>query len=369
MNSQHLHSDVVIPGGALALQAQAGLDRVGGVGADQVEDDLLQQREVLRRVVLAHHAGILAEAHVQHPVQPVLNAPVRAHRAGQLLGREHARADVVALLDLGGRVADKALRDDAADGLAAGPQRGVDRVAAGRGPAQLQDGSTVAALDVLEAGAGRLRIAEQIAHLLRERRLVALDREQVVGALVADLGSDLALTAHRIDAHQQPLEIERVEQLGDGGDFIAFAGDLLLAQHQAEIGREGARHMHRRPVAIGRAAQGLAVDGHREKNRGRTTISQFLKTASLILLRASFAAGRVSRAALAGPRPAQSAPQSRHLPGRNCHLSPGGSHPPRPALVRGGTTPGKLPAGTLRQRPAPGTADAASPVRSLPLEH
>jgi len=35
---------------------------------------------------------------------------------------------------------------------------------------------------------------------------------------------------------------------------------LLLPQHQPEIGREGAHHMDRGPVAIGRATQGLAVD-------------------------------------------------------------------------------------------------------------
>ncbi|CAI07190.1 hypothetical protein ebA1938 [Aromatoleum aromaticum EbN1] len=73
MNPQHLHPDVVVPGRALALQAQAGLGRVGGVGADQVEDDLLEQREVLRRVVLADHGAVLTEAHVKHPVEPVLD--------------------------------------------------------------------------------------------------------------------------------------------------------------------------------------------------------------------------------------------------------------------------------------------------------
>ena len=126
MNSQHFHTDIVIPGRPLALEPQARLGGVGLVRTNQVQHDFLEQREVLRRVVLANHAVVFTEADVEHPVQAILNGPVRAHGLGQFFSGEFARADVVTLLKLGDLLADHPLRDDAADRLAAGPQLGVD---------------------------------------------------------------------------------------------------------------------------------------------------------------------------------------------------------------------------------------------------
>ena len=83
MNSQHFHTDIVIPGRPLALESQARLGGVGFVRTNQVHHDLLEQREVLRCVVLADHAVVLAEADVEHPVKLVLDGPVRAHGLGQ----------------------------------------------------------------------------------------------------------------------------------------------------------------------------------------------------------------------------------------------------------------------------------------------
>ena len=126
MNPQHFHTDIVIPGRPFALEAQARLGGVGCVRTNQVQHDLLEQREVLRRVVLADHAVVFTEVDVEHPVQAIFNGPVRAHGLGQFFGGEFARTDVVALLQFSDLVANHTLRDDAADRLAAGPQLGVD---------------------------------------------------------------------------------------------------------------------------------------------------------------------------------------------------------------------------------------------------
>jgi hypothetical protein len=104
---------------------------------------------------------------------------------------------------------------------------------------------------VLESFRGASGITDQIAHLLVERGLIALDREQVISALVDDLFGDLALTAHRIDAHHQTLDVQGFEQLRDGRDLVALAAHLLLAERQPEIGGEGADHMDGRRIAIG----------------------------------------------------------------------------------------------------------------------
>lgn len=63
MNPQHFHTDTVIPSRPLALEPKARLGGIGLVRADEVEHDLLEQREVLRRVVLVHHGAALAGAH------------------------------------------------------------------------------------------------------------------------------------------------------------------------------------------------------------------------------------------------------------------------------------------------------------------
>ncbi len=155
MNPEHFHTDIVIPGRPFALESQARLGGVGFVRTNQVQHDLLEQGEVLRGVVFADHAVVLAEADVEHPVQAVLDGPVRAH----------------------------------------------------------------------------------------------------------DPGGDLALAAHGIDAHQQALDVQGFEQLGDGSDPVALARDFLLAEHQPQFGREGADHVDRWGVTVGRTAQCLAVDG------------------------------------------------------------------------------------------------------------
>ncbi len=69
MNPPHFHIDIVIPGRPFALESQVRLDGVGFVRTNQVQYDLLEQREVLRRILLADHAVVLADADVEHPVK------------------------------------------------------------------------------------------------------------------------------------------------------------------------------------------------------------------------------------------------------------------------------------------------------------
>ena len=88
MNPEHFHTDIVIPDRPLALESQARLGSVGLVRTDQVQHDLLEQREVLRCVVLADHAVVLAEADVEHPVKLVLDGPVRTHGLDQFFRGE-----------------------------------------------------------------------------------------------------------------------------------------------------------------------------------------------------------------------------------------------------------------------------------------
>ena len=62
----------------------------------QIAGHVLDGGEVGRRVRAPYAALVVAEHHVHHPVQPILDAPVAAHRVAYLLGVARQRADVVA---------------------------------------------------------------------------------------------------------------------------------------------------------------------------------------------------------------------------------------------------------------------------------
>ena len=67
---------------------------------------------------------------------------------------------------------------------------------------------------------------------------------------------------HRVGGDDLPVEGEQRQQLGQGLDLVAVAGDLLLAQHQPLLDRPGA-HQVQRPaaaLAVEAAPGGLAVD-------------------------------------------------------------------------------------------------------------
>ena len=66
---------------------------------------------------------------------------------------------------------------------------------------------------------------EMIADFLVEIALVAFDVEDVVTAFFNDLGGDFALGAHGVDSDDGSLEVEHFQQLGDGGDLVAFVAD------------------------------------------------------------------------------------------------------------------------------------------------
>ena len=67
-----------------------------------------------------------------------------------------------------------------------------------------------------------------------QRLLVALERQYIVGFLLDDLGGDCFLGSHRVDRDDGPLDVHRLQQLGDGRDLVGLLGTDLLPQGQAE---------------------------------------------------------------------------------------------------------------------------------------
>ena len=73
------------PSGSFAL---AGGGHPGAGLIEQVEGEAAEDGEVLGSVVAAVSGAVLVEGDVEHPVQRVLNRPVAADGAGEVLGRE-----------------------------------------------------------------------------------------------------------------------------------------------------------------------------------------------------------------------------------------------------------------------------------------
>ena len=92
----------------------------------------------------------------------------------------------------------------------------------------------------------RIEVQQQkrVPHLLGQQALVVFDRQHVVGFLGDDLLGDLALATHGIDGHHGPSQLQRIEQLGNGRDFIGFFLHLALPEHQVVGAGPGRNQMH-----------------------------------------------------------------------------------------------------------------------------
>src|SRR3954453_10725190 len=103
-----------------------------------------------------------------------------------------------------------------------------------------------------------------IAYGLEGAAVVDLQPQEIVGTLRPDPRGDVLLTAHGIERHDGAVEMQGVEQLGDGGDLVRLAVDLALTEHQSLITGPGADQMQWAVIvaAAAGAPNGLAVDRH-----------------------------------------------------------------------------------------------------------
>src|SRR3954452_18756795 len=103
-----------------------------------------------------------------------------------------------------------------------------------------------------------------IAYGLEGAAVVGLQPQEIVGTLRPDPRGDVLLTAHGIERHDGAVEMQGIEQLGDGGDLVRLAVDFALTEHQSLITGPGADQMQRAVIvaAAAGAPDGLAVDRH-----------------------------------------------------------------------------------------------------------
>ncbi len=106
--------------------------------------------------------------------------------------------------------------------------------------------------------------------------MVVLNRQDVIRLLVDDGLSNVLLTAHGIDGDDIAFEVEQFDQQRQRGDLIGLPAHRYLAQKQACFAGPGTDQMQRvgALVAIVRATQRLAIQGHVRAAQGGTQVGQ-----------------------------------------------------------------------------------------------
>ncbi len=207
----------------------------------QIHRRLADQCQVLGSVLAADARVVFAERHVQHPVQVVLDLPVSANQSREhLCVRNHAR-DVRAPFGAR-RLARRALRFDHDDAAKVGPAvrlRQPLHILKNPNPTNLEPTVTLVSLlcvarrRLLQTPAGPL--VERVHDLLVQRRLVALQSEQVVRSPVSDRFRNASLAPHRVDAHHRPAQVQQLQQLGDRSDLVALDVGGKLPERQLVV--------------------------------------------------------------------------------------------------------------------------------------
>lgn len=125
--------------------------------------------------------------------------------------------------------------------------------------------------------------AEIVLDIGFQRRLVALEGEQVIGIVGNDLVGNLHLAAHRIDGDQRPFRLavfgEVIEEIGDGGDLVGFLGKAALRQDQpggVGVGAQRVQCLETLTLVMG-STRRLAVDGDQIVPPGHSDATQLLK--------------------------------------------------------------------------------------------
>ena len=223
-----MHKEVPVPGGFQPFVSEAGY---GLVFLQEVEGELGQDGEVLRCHPAPFALLVLAESHVERPVELVLDLPVAADIGVEGgVGRE--AADVEAFL-CGLASAGRACRPDPDDGLEPGPVpiiRPHDGVRL-EGLALAHLYPSVPLVDVRVLGCGMLVAAHRL-HVLQQGLLVALDGQYVVAAGLDGLPRYVFLRPHRIDGDDASRDVEHVYELGYGRYLVALGVGLVLSEAQ-----------------------------------------------------------------------------------------------------------------------------------------
>lgn len=106
---------------------------------------------------------------------------------------------------------------------------------------------------------------QRLPQLRFQRFLIPFDHQDVVRFLGEDFSRRFNLAMHGVGRDDRALQIEYVDQLLHGGDFVRFILDRLESKAHLQTARPSGNGMQRRSVRrfVERTAERLAVEGHR----------------------------------------------------------------------------------------------------------
>ena len=96
---------------------------------------------------------------------------------------------------------------------------------------------------------------------VHETFLVALDKKEIVAALLQYCPAGIPLAVQGISCDDGVPDVYLPQELLHGGDFIALATDGLLTQGYAVFGREGTEDSNGSTVTLTGTGDFLAVEG------------------------------------------------------------------------------------------------------------
>jgi len=118
----------------------------------------------------------------------------------------------------------------------------------------------------------------------RERRLIVLHAQHVVGSTIDDLAGDLFLTAHGVDRDKAALDSQQLQQPWDSGYLVGLVIRLDLSEHHPIARGPGAYHVNECSAVGGLKGppKSFAVDRHnlafrQRRDRRRPSAKRFLQ--------------------------------------------------------------------------------------------
>ena len=203
-------------------------------------------------------------------MERVLDAPVLPYRLGEPHALRWQGREKIPRLDLH-RVPHFTMGLDHAHAVQVRPRGlGAKPLNLRRDPIPTRFNATVIPIDGFVVGVRDVRkprvpgIVEKQRHRLGERRVIVLERQDILCSLLCNSLGDLFLTPHRINRDYRSCEVQQVEELGNGDNFVGFLLDFPLPSHQPVGTRPGTHHMDgsRGGRLIERMAERFAIDRH-----------------------------------------------------------------------------------------------------------
>ena len=210
------------------------------------------------------------EDDVKCPMQMVFDPPMAAHRATEGFGIKLGRAQIIMRLALDRAGVFPFTFDHAQSGETGKFE--LSRVATiGEEPIDFVADGVPAGLDAAVIGVDRLAALELQPrgrggkcrlHCGMGGRPVLLEGEDIVASAVEDRPRDLGLGPHGIDGDECAVQVQSLEQQGNGHDFIGFFRHRFLSEHETLTRGPGGYGMQGH-AALGAgvaAARGLAIN-------------------------------------------------------------------------------------------------------------